>query len=333
MHILMDKGLRLQDVWPGAPPFASNTELDNATDLANQLAFWRKMYPAKIVENFWLPPAGIRNTTFWPALCIMSHTPTSQYDMLRQHWLPNIAKLDSVAWLAVTGDGFHGQRQRSWQAMQGNMHLSVGIKPNLSATRFSYALTMLPAVCLMDILMPYGLDNKSTGIKWVNDVLVNRKKIAGVLTSARTENSLVTGAVLGFGLNIACAPRLSESSFVQGSTCLHDHLGTQTPCLGDLVLNLLASVAQRLKELQLKGPELLYRAYTSHSLILGQDVQIWPEEAGGIISDKSGSHPLRQGVVQSIQPDLSLILSGQSDPVTSGRLVWKPATDKQKTEL
>ncbi len=324
MHILMDKGLKMQDIWPGQLPKTGSPRPDEIESLPFHLAFWQEIYPTKEAVVSTVSVGGTSDPDYWSALGIISNSPSSQYDMLRQSWLPQAEKLGPVAWLALSGDGFHGQRQRSWAALPGNLHLSVGIQPHLPAAQYSYAMTMLPAVCLMDILVSFDLDK--TGIKWVNDVLVGRQKLAGVLTSARTEKGMITGSVLGFGLNIASAPQLPRSSFVQGSTCLHDHLGAETPSLGHVVTQLLQTVARRLLELQNRGPGPLFEAYLSHSLILGQHVTIWPEDAGGEVGERSGEKPLRQGIVQAINPDLGLVLEGQSEPVSHGRLVWKDET-------
>jgi BirA family transcriptional regulator, biotin operon repressor / biotin---[acetyl-CoA-carboxylase] ligase len=323
MHILMDNGLHLQDIWPGSVSLNETPPASGTRVPSGHLAFWREFYPDKDVVHSVFPENIKDDSGFWSTLNITAHTPSSQYDLLRRHWLPQARKLGPVAWLALTGDGFHGQRQRTWEALPGNLHLSVGVLPNLPANRFSPALTMLPAVCLLDVLLEYPLDHNITGIKWVNDVLVGRRKLAGVLTSARTEQGLITGAVLGFGLNIERAPDLPRSSFVQGSTCMRDQLGPETPSLGELVSKLMAAVARRLLELQKNGPMPLFKMYRSHSLILDQKVEIWPEDAGGDMGIPSAQDPLRQGKVQSIQPDLGLIFEGQAEPVTSGRLVWK----------
>ncbi len=322
MHILMDKGLRQQGHWPGLWPIDVDHQHQETFSLEPHLAFWRQIYPGKEVCAFDLQLGNKQDTKFWSALSITSHATSSQYDMLRQYWFSEAEKLGPVAWMALTGDGFHGQRQRSWSVLPGNLHLSLGIQPNLAAADYSHALTMLPAVCLMDLLKPHAFAKGKIGIKWVNDVLIGRDKLAGVLTSARTEKGIITGAVLGFGLNITQTPDIPPSSFVQGFTCLEDHLGPQTPSLGELVTSLLEIISQRVKRLQQNGPLQLFEDYKSHSMIIGHHVQIWPEETGGDISGKISGCPLRQGVVQKINPDLGLVLVGQDDPVGTGRLVW-----------
>ncbi len=70
-------------------------------------------------------------------------------------------------------------------------------------------------------------------------------------------------------------------------------------------------------ELSKDGPEPVYDQYRQHSVVLGQTVAIWPDDA----ADPSDSRlPLHQGKLLEIRPDLSLLIEGVAQPVTEGRL-------------
>ena len=65
-------------------------------------------------------------------------------------------------------------------------------------------LTAAAAVAVRDTLASNGIDGLC--IKWVNDILMNGKKVCGILTEARTENGAVTRVCVGIGINLTEPP-------------------------------------------------------------------------------------------------------------------------------
>ena len=89
-----------------------------------------------------------------------------------------------------------GRNDRVWESTKGlNLMFSILIKdPKL--LNESKALSLMTAVEIAKLLETYGLNNVS--IKWPNDVLVNDKKICGILLEGQLPNYLV----IGVGLNV-----------------------------------------------------------------------------------------------------------------------------------
>ena len=89
-----------------------------------------------------------------------------------------------------------GRNDRVWESVKGlNLMFSVLIKdPKL--INESNALSLMTAVEISKLLKSYGINNIS--IKWPNDVLVNDKKICGILLEGQLPNYLV----IGVGLNV-----------------------------------------------------------------------------------------------------------------------------------
>ncbi|NJE04773.1 biotin--[acetyl-CoA-carboxylase] ligase [Thermococcus sp. M36] len=84
-----------------------------------------------------------------------------------------------------------GRKGRRWASPEGGLWVSVILKPPKVDPR----LVFVGALATVDTLADFGI---ASGIKWPNDVWVNGKKIAGVLTEGKAGEY----AVLGIGLNV-----------------------------------------------------------------------------------------------------------------------------------
>lgn len=92
-----------------------------------------------------------------------------------------------------------GRRGRSWASpARRNLYFSVVLRPELPPARAA-ELTLVASVALCDVLRQAGVQ---AGIKWPNDLLASRGKIAGVLTELAAEPDRVHWVVLGVGINV-----------------------------------------------------------------------------------------------------------------------------------
>jgi BirA family biotin operon repressor/biotin-[acetyl-CoA-carboxylase] ligase len=61
-------------------------------------------------------------------------------------------------------------------------------------------------------------------IKWPNDVLLNQKKVCGILTEASWQETRLEGIVLGIGINIASSAVHTEDEFIFPASTLQSNL-------------------------------------------------------------------------------------------------------------
>ena len=103
-----------------------------------------------------------------------------------------------VARQQTAGRGRYG---RTWVSERdAGLYLSLVLRPKLEMRDLSL-ITLMAGVSLHDTLEEFGI---KPDIKWVNDLLVNGKKIAGILAET-TETSDGIAVVLGIGLNLKSA--------------------------------------------------------------------------------------------------------------------------------
>ena len=257
----------------------------------------------------------------WRRLLIVDSASSSQFDTL-QHLPDDLHRAGSTACIALEGRGFHGLRGRPWEARRGNLHLSVAIPMDTPAAPLGPGLSMLPAVATLDAVEQCTGARVSPGIKWVNDLLVDGAKVAGVLTASRIQGARVQLALFGVGLNLEHAPPLPWTPFVPTAGCLRRLPGGEDVTPRALLDGLLQAITRHLSTLRDHGPAELLAIYRQRAMIMGRRVMIWEE-------GRLPPHPPTAcGVVSAIQDDLSLRLSGVDRPVTRGRLALTRAVEE-----
>ncbi|MEO2151618.1 MAG: biotin--[acetyl-CoA-carboxylase] ligase [Thermococcus sp.] len=96
-----------------------------------------------------------------------------------------------VAKRQAAGRGRNGRR---WASPEGGLWMTAILKPKSSPEHVP-KLVFVGALAVVDTLARYGIPAE---IKWPNDVLVDGKKIAGILSECK----LHSFALLGIGLNV-----------------------------------------------------------------------------------------------------------------------------------
>jgi len=97
-----------------------------------------------------------------------------------------------------------GQRGAAWASKIGqNITASIILKPQFLGLNKTFYLSKISALAVYDVLtdiLPIG--QYDIKIKWPNDILVNRKKIAGILIENSFLNNHVQYSVIGVGFNV-----------------------------------------------------------------------------------------------------------------------------------
>lgn len=103
-----------------------------------------------------------------------------------------------VAREQTAGRGRHG---RTWVSNpDAGLYLSIVLRPKIES-RYLPLITLMTGVAVHDALAEFGID---ADIKWVNDLLVDEKKICGILAET-ADTTLGTAVVVGIGINITSA--------------------------------------------------------------------------------------------------------------------------------
>ncbi len=118
------------------------------------------------------------------------------------------AKAGEPAGLAVLArkqTAGRGSRGRSWQAPEGNLNLSVLLRPIMPAALAGF-YSLLAGVVAAEAIEPFFAP--PTMLKWPNDVLLGGAKLAGVLIDAAPNGQNLDWLVIGIGMNLRTAPQI-----------------------------------------------------------------------------------------------------------------------------
>ena len=124
-------------------------------------------------------------------------------------------KVEGTSYLAHTQTEGRGRNQNKWTSSKGNLFLSTIIKPKSDKSLW-HQLSVIVGFSIVQVLVDLGVNSNLIDLKWPNDVLVDNKKISGVLLES-SDNFVI----VGIGLNIIKNP-IIETKW--DTTKLNDHL-------------------------------------------------------------------------------------------------------------
>ena len=172
----------------------------------------------------------------------------------------------------------HGRPGKSWFSPPGvNLYMSVLFRPEIPP-RDVAGFSFVTSVALADAIEGEGLDGT---IKWPNDVLVQRKKVAGTLVEFATVGNRVDYVILGVGVNVnvtrdALRAVLGESA--GAATSLGEAAGREIDrnAFAAAFLNRLDAWAETYKR---RGPAPLLAAWRDREILTGRRVEVRGEGA------------------------------------------------------
>jgi BirA family transcriptional regulator, biotin operon repressor / biotin---[acetyl-CoA-carboxylase] ligase len=118
--------------------------------------------------------------------------------------LANLGKIfDREIILANSQTSGRGRQDRSWSSPLGNLYFSLILRPNVGLEKISQLSFV--AITALQIAVK-KLSKNSVQNKWPNDLLIDEKKVAGLLLESKISGKNCEFVILGIGLNINSNP-------------------------------------------------------------------------------------------------------------------------------
>lgn len=201
--------------------------------------------------------------------------PVTCYDVLDSTNLQ--AKLDAehgagqgalvVADMQTAG---RGRRGRSWSSPPGtNVYFSLILKPDIAPDKASMLTPVMALAVAQGIQKSCGLEAQ---IKWPNDIVINGKKVCGMLAEMSLERDYIHYVVIGVGINVGLQGFPEEIAAT--AACLQQECGRRVS-RAELIANVMRAFEENY-ELFLQHEDLsgLREQYRSLLVNNGKEVRV-----------------------------------------------------------
>ena len=212
-----------------------------------------------------------------------------------------------------------GRRHRAWIAPRGNLASSIlevlDVSPAVAATLgFAAGLALESALRKLSVeasLRSAGSDDLNFSLKWPNDVLAGKQKLAGILLEAEAIAGDRLAVVVGIGTNVVAAPQ-----------------GTPTPATSLAALGVQIGAEELFAALSDGWAE--FRGIWDNGRGFGEIRRLWLARAAGLgqaVSIKSGGATI-QGTFDTLDEQGCMVvrtIAGARVPISAGDVYFGSA--------
>lgn len=186
------------------------------------------------------------------------------------------------------------------------IYMSIILKPSISPEKTVLITTAAAVAVSMAIEC---LSGKETKIKWVNDILINDKKVCGILTEGNINplDQMLDFAILGIGINVFRPENDFDDDIKDIAGFIFDNYSEEVKT--ELICKILNNFFEYYKCIEEKT---FFDYYKEKCFVKGKNVNIIKN--GEVISN---------GAVLDILDDFSLLIKhqdGRSEKLSSGEI-------------
>lgn len=176
---------------------------------------------------------------------------------------------DGTVVLAEIQTSGKGRLSRPWLSPPGGIYMSLILKPDIPLAKV-YRINMAMSLAITKALfILYGLE---TRIKWPNDILIEERKLCGILMEVNAEVDRLKYAIVGIGINANIDAKSLPAEW--NATSLATELGHAVSRI-KLIQCLLHDVEEAYAHL---GSREIYLQWRERSATLGRNVRIASQE-------------------------------------------------------
>ena len=167
-----------------------------------------------------------------------------------------------------------GRMGRKWISQYGGIYLSIILQPKIKINQ-SGILPLLSALCVSHVIKKMTKLNPK--IKWPNDVVINGKKVCGILLDISTEADKINFVVIGIGVNVniditKIGSDIKNSPGFYGITSIQNELHGKEIEKSDFIQLLLEDIEKYVSQLENEGAGKIIKNCKEISDTLGKEV-------------------------------------------------------------
>lgn len=163
-----------------------------------------------------------------------------------------------------------GRSGKSWESPLGGVWLSIILKPNVDQSKFPM-ITLATGVAVAKTLEKIGVEEPE--IKWPNDIMINGKKICGILTEAIAKFNTVENVIIGVGIDANLDVSQFPEELQAGTTTLKEELKREGN--ENLLIKIFLEEFEKISELfNHEGYEVILKEWRKRSYSIGKIVEV-----------------------------------------------------------
>ncbi|MBS6062526.1 biotin--[acetyl-CoA-carboxylase] ligase [Criibacterium bergeronii] len=162
-----------------------------------------------------------------------------------------------------------GRRGREFISSEGGLYFTIILKPDVEITKIPF-LTQVTACSVFKTLETLGVKTK---IKWPNDIILNDKKLCGILCEMSMEIGMLDYCVVGIGINV-------ENKFTDGIKDIATSLGLENYNISkkEILWQVLKYFDMYYKDFLAENYSSVLEVLRTNSNILGEKINILSAE-------------------------------------------------------
>ena len=182
-----------------------------------------------------------------------------------------------------------GRLGRSWFSPIGTgVYASVIFRPAFEP-EYAPGMSIMTALALADAVVavsPGEAKLKGTAIKWPNDILIGKRKLAGILTELSTEDKQISHVIVGVGININQLDEDFPEEIEDIATSLRRELGRKVNRV-KLLQSFLRNLEKQYEQYLVHRLEKDHTRLREYSAIIGREIALQAGRARmeGVVRD------------------------------------------------
>ena len=200
-----------------------------------------------------------------------------------------------------------GRLGRKWISPEGGIWFSIILKPGIQPSH-APRITLLAGVCVARTIRSLGIPAK---IKWPNDILINGKKVCGILTEIRAEADLIDYLIVGIGIDANVDTESFPDDIRDSSTSLKKEKGAKINRAG-FVRKLLEEFDELYLKFQDEGFKSILEEWRNMSATIGEWVKI-TTQTHSIYGEAIGVDNEGALILETSEGHLEKIVSGSCE--------------------
>ena len=183
-----------------------------------------------------------------------------------------LEELDGTLIISEEQTKGRGRVGRQWYSKSGEgIWMSIILKPDMIPQKAPF-ITLIAGASIVKALNKLGV---KTFIKWPNDIIINNKKVAGILTELSAEVDKINYIVLGIGINTKTIKFSQEISEIATSLYREGYIISRVDIVRAILEEFEKLYLQYINKNSRKEILSICRRYSS---IIGKDVYLIKEE-------------------------------------------------------